>query len=230
MQISVVIPAFIFDDELIRLTEKCLYQLRKTPDTELIVVDDCSQYGQNMMKRYADTYIRHSENKGFVKSINDGLRVSRGNYLVVGNNDYIVEDDWQIPLVDILNRVQDCATVTPTVNGESTPPNQFYWACGLPGAFHMLTRKTLEKIGYHDERFINSFSDSDYVFRAFDLNMRPYQTSLVKAWHKGGATISKVGLDDVEFYDNRAKFMEKWKTHRMYNQSEAERCIGYGAA
>lgn len=206
--ISVITPAFVMKEELVEITRKCLTVLRNTPDCELINIDNGSSFGSDMMKDLSDIYIRNKENLGFTKALNQGLKLASGDYLVVGNNDYVVEDDWQIPMMDILNKDPNVGTISPSTYAEPVE-TKFYWCCGQAGAFNMMTRKTFEILGLYDEQFMNTFSDTDYAIRMFEKGLKPYQTRLCRSYHKGQSTLSN--MPRTEYFESRDKYLKKWE-------------------
>jgi GT2 family glycosyltransferase len=176
---------------------------------ELIVIDNGSTMGQDMMMDLADIYVRNKENLGFTKAINQGIKLSSGKYIVIGNDDYFVPPDWEKPLIRILESVKDCGSITPTILGNPVIDADL-WGCGLHGSWAMYKRETIDKIGLLDEQFKNNFSDTDYSFRQFDIGLRPMQTRLVVAEHYGGATCNKVEKDGNEYEETKVKFLKKW--------------------
>lgn len=208
--VSVIIPSWIFDRQLLAITEKCLNQVRPTPDLELIVIDNGSTMGQDMMADYADIYVRNKTNLGYTKAINQGIKLSSGKYVVFGNNDYFVPEGWEKPLIEVLENTPQCGSVTP-VPSDSPIMDADVWGCGLYGSWAMFKKCTIDKIGLLDEQFKNNFSDTDYSFRMFDAGVRPTQTRLVIADHYGSATCLKVEKDDKEYLETKDKFMAKWK-------------------
>lgn len=88
-KLSIIIPCYLKSFELLDLTRNAVYSFREAelPNYELILVDDGGEVGSGYLRDEADTYIRHKTNQGFIKSVNDGLRLARGRYIAVANND-----------------------------------------------------------------------------------------------------------------------------------------------
>ena len=61
------------------------------------------------------TVISNAVNRGFPAAVNQGLRVARGEYLVLLNNDAVVTDGWLDQLIALAN-----ARATTDGNGEGT--------------------------------------------------------------------------------------------------------------
>ena len=53
------------------------------------------------------TVISNKSNRGFPAAINQGLKVARGEYLVLLNNDVVVTDSWLGQLIALANAKRD---------------------------------------------------------------------------------------------------------------------------
>ena len=209
---SVIIPCWIFDITLLKLTERCIYSVRETSDVELIIIDNGSTLGSQLLKQEADVYIRNKENLGYVEALNQGIRVSTGKYLVGGNNDVTVPDDWEATFKDILNTAKDCGTITACDTLEDKPKEANLWkVSGALRHWFMIRREVLLKIGLFDERFFNAWADLDYAFRLEKEGLHPLITSDVIIEHYGRATRDKWSGEKSDYEQGRKKLIEKWK-------------------
>jgi len=98
-ELSIIIPCYIANEELLQLTKNTIHSLKAAdlPGYEIIIIDDNSPMGSGYLKEQADTYIYHRHNKGFIKSINDGIAIARGKYLLLTNNDVrIAPNFWEV--------------------------------------------------------------------------------------------------------------------------------------
>ncbi len=98
------------------LTRSALFSLMKADipeDTEVIIIDDGSPYGAGVLKENATTYIYHAKNQGFMKSVNDGLRVARGDLIAVCNNDIKVAPNFYSVAEKILRENPSAYSVHP---------------------------------------------------------------------------------------------------------------------
>mgnify|MGYP001556813085 CR=1 FL=1 len=98
---SIVIPVFNQTD----LTLRCLDAIARTAGgtaLETIVVDDAStESGIAQLQRVRNLrLLRHETNCGFVRSCNNGAQLARGRYLVLLNNDTIVQPGWLEALIE----------------------------------------------------------------------------------------------------------------------------------
>jgi glycosyltransferase involved in cell wall biosynthesis len=88
-KVSVVIPAYNHERYVGPAIESVLGQT--AGDLELIVIDDASADATwEVVQSYSDGRIRasrHEQNQGAVKTLNEGLRLARGEYLTLLNSD-----------------------------------------------------------------------------------------------------------------------------------------------
>ena len=105
---SIIIPCF----NQLEFTRHCLRALfRHTrPPWELIVIDNGSRDGTGAYLAGVQdaspvpvTVIANAVNRGFPAAVNQGLRVARGEYLVLLNNDAVVTDSWLDQLIALAN-------------------------------------------------------------------------------------------------------------------------------
>ena len=99
---SIVIPVF----NQLKYTKLCLESIMQNTDYpyELIFIDNGStdDTPEYLHKVHNARVIRNERNLGFPKAINQGIRESRGRYVVVLNNDTLVTPSW-------LSRMVRCA-------------------------------------------------------------------------------------------------------------------------
>jgi O-antigen biosynthesis protein len=105
---SIIIPCW----DQIQFTQQCFAALKEhtRPAWELIVIDNGSTDGTAAYLAGARdlapvpvTIVTNSTNLGFPAAINQGLRLARGEYLVLLNNDVVVTDGWLDQLIGLVN-------------------------------------------------------------------------------------------------------------------------------
>lgn len=230
------------------ITQLCLESLiRNTeyPNYEIIVVDNNSNDGTQAWLRYLANrhanlkIILNPTNCGFAKANNQGIAISRGEDLVLLNNDTIVPPGW---LSRLLRHLRDPAIglvgpVTSFIGNEAKieVPYQtwaemenfaaeYTWAHDQQVAdIYMLAmfcvalrRETYQAIGPLDERFgIGMFEDDDYTQRLKALDYRVICAADVFVHHFGQAAFKKLiksGEYNPLFEENRRRFEAKWQT------------------
>ena len=96
---SIIVPCW----NQLEFTRQCIAALKShtRPPWELIVIDngstdhtDAYLAGVRDMAAVPVTVISNTTNRGFPAAINQGLKVARGDYLVLLNNDVVVTDGW----------------------------------------------------------------------------------------------------------------------------------------
>ena len=92
--VSIILPAYNGDETIAFSIESVLNQDYK--NWELIIINDYSKDNtENILLKYRDlnekiTYIRHEQNKGLQKTLNEGIRISNGKYIARIDQD----DTW----------------------------------------------------------------------------------------------------------------------------------------
>jgi GT2 family glycosyltransferase len=170
--ISIIIPAW----NQYEMTRECITAIRETTqDCEIVLVDNGSD--PPFTKPYTGfidfTIIRNEENLGFPVAVNQGIRASKGDTIVLLNNDVIVTEGWSEKLLAALQKysivgpmTSDCAGTQRAQIGvyedkESLNKAAGEWAEHYGGhiqevrwviGFCMAFPKSLvEEIGYFDE-------------------------------------------------------------------------------
>ena len=119
--VDVIVPVYRGMDQ----TLSCLYSVLNAPTTtpfHLTVIDDASPEPElsAMLRRLADlhlfTLVRHAENKGFVASANEGMRLNPDRDVLLLNSDTLVYSNWLDRFYDYAKANTDVGTVTPLSN------------------------------------------------------------------------------------------------------------------
>ena len=79
------------------MTEECITAIREhTQDFELIIIDNGSEPAiKPPFTGFAETaLIRNEKNEGFPVAVNQGIRASKGDVIILLNNDVIVTPGW----------------------------------------------------------------------------------------------------------------------------------------
>ena len=189
---SIVIPVFNHHDYTCACIESA-FSCAFGADMEIIVVDNAS----DTPFKFRDVQtIRNKTNKGFPKAINQGIRASKGDTVVILNNDTIVTPRWLQRLEWHLNNGAD--VVGPMTNEISGPQRILIdsysgqtemWAAAENRyqefkhkqgktarvvGFCMAFKKAItDNIGLFDERFSpGNYEDDDFCLRAIDAGYK----------------------------------------------------------
>lgn len=227
-------------------TRLCLESLYRNTDCshfELIVVDNASTdktltYLEGLKRYLPNLYvIFNNRNEGFARATNMGIIHSRGDYVVLLNNDTIVTPEWLSKLSGYLERDPRVGMVGPVTNsagneqmipvsyqsleeleafarqrsithkGQSFEINMLAMFCVV------IPRQVIDQVGLLDERFeLGTFEDDDFCYRVKSLGYKLICAEDVFVHHFGKATMGTLGDERyLELFErNRKKFEQKW--------------------
>lgn len=210
-----IIPCLILPDKscvLLDYTSRCVESLREHTkrDFELILIDNGSPVGQDCLTDWADVYIRNKTNLGYGPAVNQGLKVARGEWLIVSNNDITFIHDWISNAIDVWTPDTGVISSHHHNHDKEHKRNRMEVPWGhMFGALWMTRRSVIEKVGLLDEGFERGmFEDKDYWLRVQHAGYK-----LVKAgWclHVGNATYGKLPDQRAIYLKNRDYFDSKW--------------------
>ncbi|THV62631.1 glycosyltransferase [Chryseobacterium candidae] len=111
-EVSIIIPVY----NQIRYTLNCLYtieQYDKDVSKEIIIINDNSS---DETLKYLDTVpgitiINNTENLGFLRNINKGIRKARGRYIYLLNNDVEVQENYLSSLLEVFKNNKNVGAV-----------------------------------------------------------------------------------------------------------------------
>ena len=239
---SVVVLTF---NQLEEATRPCLESiLRNTPEDryELIVVDNASSDGTpDFLREFAAgrdhvRLVLNQENKGYAAGNNDGIRLARGDCVILLNNDTLVAPGWLDGLLAPLEADDTVGLVGPVTNsagneqraifnelkeqdyerfaaeyvarhsGSMFSPDRLGFFCVA------IRREVIDRIGLLDEAFgVGMFEDDDYCLRAMEAGFGLQVTEGAFVYHKGSVSFSALGARDYSelFAKNKTYFMRK---------------------
>lgn len=192
---SVVIPTWngrqLLDDCLAAVASQTL-----APDETIVVDDGSTDETEQYLRQSHRTVrvIRHATNRGFAAAVNTGIKNSNGDFVVLLNNDAVVEPEWLGALVaEAISASSDVGMVTSKIlrsdTGRIDTTGDFLTVHGVPwsrgsgeldyGQFDtfcdvfgacagatLYRRSMFDDIGMFDERFFAYYEDVDLSVRA----------------------------------------------------------------
>lgn len=200
-----------------RYLMNCLQSL-KQESAHVIVVDNGSTDGsyQMVVERFPEVEtIRFSENTGFCKAVNAGIKAARTEYVIFLNNDTVVEPGFVKELERVMERnenifsasakmlsMQDrdiiddagdlyCALGWAYAVGKGRPQKDYkksrfiFAACGGAAIYRM---SILEQIGLLDENHFAYLEDIDLGYRAQIYGYRNVFAPRACVYHAGSAS------------------------------------------
>lgn len=244
---SIIIPSY----NGLHLLKPCIEAIRTHTDTpyEIIIADNASEDGTaNYCVEQRLDSVRLPENRGFPAACNLGLRLARGDYLVLLNNDVIVTPRWLSNLVtahqsdsavglvgSVTNyasgaqqikleeaSISACLTFAETNNVSDA--NRWQVMKRLVGFCLLFGRDLLNRVGYLDERFSpGHYEDDDYCMRA---RVHGYKLLMCRdcfVYHEGSASFARSTDEQRKelIERNYRLFMDKWNIDpRAYIETE----------
>ncbi|MCR4738664.1 MAG: glycosyltransferase family 2 protein [Lachnospiraceae bacterium] len=193
-KVTVVIPNY----NGINFIENCLSSLmdQTFPDFDICVVDNASTDGSAELigEKFPEVLlIRNTENYGFAKAVNQGIRQSTSGYVILLNNDTVTDRDfvralyeairkdgrvfaYQAKMLNLYDRTKTdsagdlyCALGWAFAPGKDKDAARFskdvkiFSACAGAAIYN---KELLRKTGYFDEKHISYLEDVDICYRA----------------------------------------------------------------
>lgn len=239
----------------LELTKRCIASIRDDEsygNYEIIVIDNASgdgtaEYLRSLCQEEARSRaLENRDNEGFAAGVNAGLALSRGEYLVVLNNDTVVTRGWlrtlsrhlrtdpQIGLLGpISNAVDNEARVHVSYRAiEAMPDQAFHLTRARLGEVFeiealsffcvMMRREVYEKIGNLDPNYgLGYFEDDDYCQRVREVGLRVCCARDVFVHHEKAASFAALpeATRRELFERNRAYFESKWGPWRPHEHA-----------
>jgi GT2 family glycosyltransferase len=240
-RVSIVIP--ILDNFVCnRLCLESLLANTSGIALEVLAVDNCStdgtrDYLEQLSGAFPNVHLLFADrNLGFAAAVNWGLSSSRGDYLVVLNNDVVLPPGWLAPLLrpladpevgmvgPVTNRTGNEAQIETTY---ATYEEMVRFAAeraashaGLHFQVRMLTmfcvalrRDVYEQIGPLDECFeVGLFEDDDYSMRVRSAGFALLCVEDAFVHHFGEMSLGQLpqGTYGPLFHKNRCRWEAKW--------------------
>ena len=221
--------------------EECLYSLSRInyPNWELIVVDNGSNDGTTELslspkfKIKSSKLIRNKANLGFAPANNQGNKIAKGKYLLLLNNDTLVDPSFLNILVEKMEKEKDLGVIQPKVRIMDNPEyldnaGSFITTIGflhhwgfmqkdrqefnkerevftIKGACMLIRKSIVGKIGLFDPDFMSYFEESDFCWRVWLAGSRVLFYPKTYIFHKVGFTIKRLDVGNLNwhYYKNR---------------------------
>jgi len=215
-RVSVVIPNYNGEKYLRGCLESL--SLQNDLDFETIIIDNASQDSDYkwIEEEYQDIiFKRLDKNYGFSPAVNEGIKMAQGEYVLLLNNDTVVEQDFISQMVKAIEKderifgvsskmiayhnhaIMDDAGDEYTIlgwaykTGDGKPVEQFneskkvFSACAGAALYR---KKVFEEMGLFDEDFFAYMEDVDVSYRARIYGYYNVYCPEAKVYHIGSAT------------------------------------------
>lgn len=214
-EVTVIIPNY----NGIEYIEGCLKSLESQTmkDFEVIVIDNASSDGSKELvkEKFPKVTVKEmSENFGFCRAVNEGIRLTKTKYLILLNNDTKVEEHFVEEMLKAIKAHDDTFSVAAKMLQMNNPnlidaAGDLY--CALGWAFSLgkdkkavkydkeadvfsacagaaIYRKDIfEQIGYFDELHFSYLEDVDVGYRAKIMGYKNRYTPKAVCFHAGSA-------------------------------------------
>lgn len=201
------------DQKLVEMAQDCLASILQFVDrneTQIIVVDNGSTARSQYWEDNADVYVRLNKNMGISRGWNCGLKLATGEYLVVVGDDITARPGWLEAMYDgmQLTNAGMCNPGVEHLPGGVGIQENYKWPSG---ACFMLSRNTINKVGYFAEEtyFPGNWEDWDYWLRIYKAGLKIYRNYKVTVLHKEGKTMHAADLS-ARHNANKERFIAKW--------------------
>lgn len=157
------------------------------------------------MSGYDEIIILANDGLGYGASCNLGMRLARGDFIILSNNDCLLKRGN-------LRDLPDKAFITvPKI--DPTPKDE------LPRPFFCVPREIYERIyeasgDFYDERFEGGYWEDDDLHRRMEelgISSRLVDSVEVHHLHGGGNTMKQIG-EQSHYDDNLKRYDEKWSS------------------
>jgi GT2 family glycosyltransferase len=250
MRASIIILTYNQLEECTRPCVESVLAHTRPGEFELILVDNASGDGtpawlEELARRREEVRIRlNRENRGYAGGNNDGLRLARGEHLVLMNNDVLVGPEWLDRLLLPFSRDDRLGLVGPVTNSVGNEQQ-----VNLPGLTRenfvarsrpycdrhrevwfgteklgfccvAITAALRREVGLLDEQFrLGMFEDDDYCLRARQAGFRLAVAEGCFIYHQGSASFNQLDRRDYRrtFQENRRRFEAKHGTAWTYS-------------
>lgn len=207
------------------LTKNCLDSIAANTDTpyRIIIIDNASaDETKKFLECVRDSYktvtlVRNEENLGWVKAINQGIKLSTSPFVCIMNNDTIVHTaGWLSKLVEVAEMAGDIGLVNPRfdLKRESGNHKPYIEIDFCRGYCVLIKRAVINKVGGLDEAYgLGYYDDDDFSVRAIRSGFRCVRANDVIVEHLKDSTFSVIFKDDARralHEKNKQLFYSRW--------------------
>ena len=248
------------------LTSKCVDYIIKSAKkadikTQIIIVDNSAKETATELKKLlpSDVHIiENIENQGFSKANNQGILASKGEYILLLNNDAFINSECLMNGINYVKDNKNCGIWAPKLVGEDGT-FQVSYAC-LPslkeliweyillkeyscypdlnewkephnvgtvvGAFMLMKKEVIEKVGLLDEDYFFTVEDVDYCKRIHEAGFSVIYDPRCNIIHIGGASQDDKWTNDPYMHKFRVLYFRK--NHGRYKAFLSKIIISVG--
>lgn len=218
---DIIIPVY----NSLELTKNCLDSIFSNTSISfnIILVDNNSdeatgKYLEMLKSSHKNVFlIRNENNLGWVKAVNQGMRISVSPYICIMNNDTVVRTNgWLSGLIGLSGMADDIGLVNPRFETKESVncDEPFIEVDFCRGYCILIKRAVMDKIGVLDEAYgLGYYDDDDYSVRAIRAGYRCVRANSVFVEHVRDSTFSALFGNEKrrELHDkNKKLFYSRW--------------------
>lgn len=255
---DIIVPIYNAYDCVVELVDS-LVKYTNLKENRIILINDKSPDERigKLLKKYKKEYpnfviLENEKNKGFVGTVNVGMKQSKENDVLLLNSDTVVTKNWIDNIKKCAYSSHKIATVTPLSNNATlaSVPIPFkknelpegmtiddiakvVEECSLldypdiptgHGFCLYIKREVLDKVGFFDEETFGKGygEENDFCFRCLDIGYRNVLCDNVYIYHKESQSFSKSKL---ELMETNGKKLEK--RYPEYYKDLSDWCVNF---
>lgn len=220
------------------ILKDCLESLNKLDykNFEILLIDNASTDGSVDDLKYSNLkikVIKNSENVGFAPANNQGIKLAKGKYVLLLNNDTKVKKDLLDVLVSKMETDESIGAVQPKIflmdkEGYLDNAGSFITKIGFlhhwgfnkadskefdnekeifsaKGACMLIRKSVIDNVGLFDKDYVSYFEESDFCHRIWLSGKKVIYYPKTYIYHKLGFTIKRQNVLKLNYhyYKNR---------------------------
>ena len=240
--LSIIIPVY----NALEYLRKCLDSVEKVTNIdkiELILINDCSdvqtsEFLNNYKKKNRNCILlKNNKNLGFVKTCNKGLKIAKGDVVVLLNSDTIVPRNFYNKILYLFNKYNNLGIASPITSNsglwnvelladysidqmdaliEKTANNKFPDILCPEGFCFCIRKNIISEIGLFDEIYGKGYcEETDYAMRALNKGWSLKLINNLYVWHRHHASFTS-DERQKQLKVNREIFWTRWK--KLYDK------------
>ncbi len=204
--------------DLMRSVLKNLSSQTRPPDEVIVADNGSTDSTEAVVREFGAVSVRFDSNLGFAVAVNEGVRQATGDWVLILNNDVVLEPDW---LERILDAVQTgdysfaMGKLFRSGQGDQLDGSWdlvsrggYAWRCGYerpdgpvwaarrevalaPMTAALFHRDVFQKVGHLETRFESYYEDVDFGIRCALAGLKGVYEPAARAVHMGKATYGK---------------------------------------
>lgn len=220
MIVDIIIPTS-FNPELTNKCIESIFNNIKNIQFQITVIDNLSNppfVNPNCKVK------RYEQRLGFAKAMNEGIRNTTNEYILLLNNDTIIsQSSFLTNLIETVSQ-DDVAIASPMTNFICTAQAKaedinhitkkvIEHRGHIAAVCWMTKRSVISEIGLFDENYkIGAFEDGDYCQRVLNAGHKIMIDGRCFLFHYGSRTVSQTPGYYEAFQENAGYYRKKWNT------------------